>query len=620
MVRRGAGFPLLHAPAPSDFRWLPAAVILVLLPIAAAMVMYARRGDHARLLLVAGLLLMVAGNAGIMAYGRGGATFIASRYGTVFLWAGAISLTAMASLARASASDRWRWAAIPIGLAAVFLLGLHLWRYTTWLDTLREVRAARLVWQHNVTAYLSDGSPARQLPAVIPFPEGPIKPFLERPEYLATLPSNLRPPARVSASGDAWSLDGVTPAAGVRGPFTWGSWSGSDAHTGTLSPSPFGAPRGLTLAVSGYPTRPGNSLVIESVPNPAARVVYSGPDPGDQWIEWRVDRDRLPPGRIRLVAEDGRQADGAWVGVRFPEDKPAATRVLEAVLRHIISVSLVLLAAIAGWSYWRPGRPLVPIEPGVRRVDPPPVRLDRAEKAVVIPPPPPWPRAVGAATPRSSARRRSSPSPRRCSGSTTTTSACRTWDEWDDLYGFLAAWHQGGLTWKDFFAQHMEHRIPVARVFFIIVDAIFGEGNMLGNLTMHAVLMAGIAAIWAYTLRRLGEPIWLVAVTLAVLLSPSQHENWHWGFQVEFFTLVGSGLAAVCWIALAPRITRAGVAGCALACAVSSYSVASGVSSWIAIGALLLFRTWLDRGSWRGVLGRAARQRSCWCSWPRGST
>ena len=168
------------------------------------------------------------------------------------------------------------------------------------------------------------------------------------------------------------------------------------------------------------------------------------------------------------------------------------------------------------------------------------------------------------------------------------------WDEWNDLYDFLATWRAGGLTWQGLFAQHMEHRIPAARVLFILVDSIFGEGNQLGLFALHALLMAGIVMIWVYTLRRLREPLWLVAATLVVLLSPSQHENWLWGFQVEFFTLVGPVVAAICWIALTPRLTWAGVAGCTIACIVSSYSIGSGLSSWAAVGLLLALRVCLE--------------------------
>jgi hypothetical protein len=342
-------FPLIDPLVAGDIPWLPAAVALVFAPIAAALVLYARRGDRARLLLTTGLLLMVAGNVGLMALGRSGVVFVASRYGTVCLWTGAISLLALAALMRAS-RDRWRAAAVPIGLIAALLVGLHLWRYTTFVDDLQEVRRSRSVWAQNMRVYLSDDSPDRQLPAIIPFPADPIKPLLYRPQFLATLPYNLRPPARVRTAGDAWSLDSVPPGGGTPAIFAWGSWSGADSHTGTLTSTPFRAPRGLNLAVSGYPTRPGNSLAIESVTDPTARLVYSGRDPGDGWTVWRVDPSQFPGRRIRVVAVDGRQADGAWLGIGFPADRSVAVRVLEAIVRYLEWWAALALALIGGWA------------------------------------------------------------------------------------------------------------------------------------------------------------------------------------------------------------------------------------------------------------------------------
>ena len=530
-------FPLIDPRAAGHLRWLPAALALVFVPIAAAMVLYARRGDRARLLLMAGVLLMVAGNVAMFAFGRSGWVLIAPRYGTVCLWTGAISLMAIASLVRAS-RDRWRWAAVPIGLAGAMLLGAHLWRYPTYLDEMKGSQQERLVWEHNVSAYLSDDAPDRQLPAVIPFPEGPITPLLQRPSFLATLPYNLRPPVRVRLAGEAWSLDGVAPGAGGREPFTWGSWSGSDARTGTLVSTSFRAARGLTLAVSGYPTRAGNSLAIESASDPNARLVYAGADPGDGWTEWRVDPDRLPPGAFRVVAVDGRQADGAWVGIRFPAAKPAAARGLEAVVRHQLLASALLLALIGGWAWWRPRASLAPVETAFPAAG----RTPADEDAARLPDrrdaihrdrggtPAPKARALHVSTPLLVAI---------AAGVIAFTVqmlwvrhfyvSVPHWDEWQALYGFLAQWHAGKVTWTDFFAQHMEHRIPVARLGFLLVDAIFGEGNQLGLFTLHAVLMGAIITLWVYTLRRLREPFWLIVATLAILLSPTQHDNWLWG-------------------------------------------------------------------------------------------
>jgi hypothetical protein len=351
-------FPMTDPLAAGNLRWLPAAIVLVFAPIAAAIVLYVRRGDRARLLLTIGLLLMVAGNVAIMAFGRSGWVFVASRYGTVCLWTGAISLLSIASLVRA-ARPRRRWAAVAIGLAGAVLLGVHLFRYTTFVPDIEVNRRVRMEWEQKMRAYLSDDSPDRQLPTYLPFPEEPIKPMLHREQFLATLPYNLRPPVRARTSGDAWSVDGVPPPAGVPALFTWGSWSGADAHTGTLTSMAFRAPRGLTLFVSGYPTRPGNSLAIESASDPAARLVFSGPDPGDGWTEWRVERAQFPGSLIRVVAVDGRQTDGAWLAIRFPAERSAAVRVLETVVRHLPWFSALILALAGGWAWTSKRSPAV---------------------------------------------------------------------------------------------------------------------------------------------------------------------------------------------------------------------------------------------------------------------
>ena len=346
-------FPLVHPLVPAEVSWLPAAVVLVLGPIAAAMVLYARRGDRARLLLVAGVLLMVAGNVAVMAVGRSGAGFVASRYGTVVLWVSAISPMAIASLMRAP-RGRWRKIAIPIGIAGAVLLGVHLWRYQRFVEPMSGWRCARLEWQHNLIVYFSDDSPDRNCRPPSRFQRlassrsctaGSFSP--RSPTICGRRPGS-SPPETPGRS------DAVTAAAGVPGPFTWGSWNGSHAHTGTLTSTPFGRvsrpdARGERLSDTAGKLAGDR---IDGRPDEAHLLLWT-PIPEKAGAEWRIDRSQFPAGRIRVVAVDGRQADGAWVGVQFPVDRPAASRVLEAVLRHLVLVSTAALALIGVWGYGR---------------------------------------------------------------------------------------------------------------------------------------------------------------------------------------------------------------------------------------------------------------------------
>src|SRR4051812_42519692 len=92
---------------------------------------------------------------------------------------------------------------------------------------------------------------------------------------LASLRSRRITPAftavQVDASG-SFKPDGQYPgerlnATGVRG---WGSWSGSDDNTGSITIGPFPAPRILRFAVGGYPDHAGNSLSVERLDLKAA--------------------------------------------------------------------------------------------------------------------------------------------------------------------------------------------------------------------------------------------------------------------------------------------------------------------------------------------------------------
>src|SRR3954463_3341481 len=65
-------------------------------------------------------------------------------------------------------------------------------------------------------------------------------------------------------------------------------------------------------------------------------------------------------------------------------------------------------------------------------------------------------------------------------------------DEWEGLIGFLAAVRQGQLGWHLMLEPHMEHRIPVARFFFLLTYWVFGEASFLACLVISAALMGAI--------------------------------------------------------------------------------------------------------------------------------
>jgi hypothetical protein len=344
-------FPIVDLHQPSEVFWLPVVVAAVFAPIAAALWLYWRRRDTARLMIVSGLVLNVVINMAIIAYGRGAAQFIASRYGTVALWSSVASLIAIASLTREAARSRWRWTATPVLVAlGAYLLYSHAVGYKTYTAHMSEWKRVRIIFERNILAYIIDGSPARRLAAFLPHPAIVIQPMLDQPMYISVMPYNLRPPARMTTAGDAWALDRLPPAL-PRPPdtFVFGSGTGADTQAGTVSSTQFPVRDALVLSVAGYPTQPGNSLAVEAANDPGRRIVFQGPDPGERWVEWRIEASQLPARRVRIVAVDGSTAPGGWFAVGMPADKPVSVRRLEAFVRHLEWWTAPIGAALVAW-------------------------------------------------------------------------------------------------------------------------------------------------------------------------------------------------------------------------------------------------------------------------------
>jgi hypothetical protein len=208
VVARWAGyafvFPILDWDTPGRDVWLPLAVLGIATPIVIAGVVYFKRRDSPRLVLMAGILAMVLANLAVTGYARGHQTWIASRYGTVFVWTSVLALFAAADLSRlARAGSRSRLLRTLAATVAVGIVAAQLAAYPRFLHVMDTYRANRLAFRHNVVTYLAHRSPGQELDDFVPFPKDRLKQMLDDQAFAQALPHGLRPMAPASAA-DVW--------------------------------------------------------------------------------------------------------------------------------------------------------------------------------------------------------------------------------------------------------------------------------------------------------------------------------------------------------------------------------------------------------------------------------
>lgn len=162
-------------------------------------------------------------------------------------------------------------------------------------------------------------------------------------------------------------------------------------------------------------------------------------------------------------------------------------------------------------------------------------------------------------------------------------------DEWE-LVRLVEKLDQSTLSVRDLWAQHNEHR-PLFGLVILLALIRTTAWNVGAEVAANVVAGAGIfiALAWslvAYWPREERVPFWLIPLLSVLVLSPSQYENWLWGWQVIILLTV---LAAVAGLSLVaggsswPRVATA------LACGVvATYSFAVGLLYWV-VGPIALW-------------------------------
>jgi hypothetical protein len=131
------------------------------------------------------------------------------------------------------------------------------------------------------------------------------------------------------------------------------TWVGSDAAVGRAETAWFKANRRTVyVAVAGYPTRPGRTLVAEfrdTAGTTIARVDFraSGhPDPREAWALWEI---RRPPAAVavRFVASDQAVGWGGWFAFSHPFRAPPPE--LTSAFQLLLVAATVALALVLLW-------------------------------------------------------------------------------------------------------------------------------------------------------------------------------------------------------------------------------------------------------------------------------
>ena len=161
-------------------------------------------------------------------------------------------------------------------------------------------------------------------------------------------------------------------------------------------------------------------------------------------------------------------------------------------------------------------------------------------------------------------------------------------DQWEFTL-FLGKAFDGTLSAHDFWTQHNEHRLLFPRVILLGLAAL-SRWNITWELAANVVLALGTFAVIVRaiktTARRLGvrNICVLTPVVSLIVFSPSQWQNWFWGWQLQEFLNVLSAIAGLVLLTDARRLRRHFWAAVALGI-IATYSFANGVAYW-AVGAL----------------------------------
>jgi hypothetical protein len=161
-------------------------------------------------------------------------------------------------------------------------------------------------------------------------------------------------------------------------------------------------------------------------------------------------------------------------------------------------------------------------------------------------------------------------------------------DQWDGTAPLFEKMADGTLSFADFFAQHNEHRILFPRLICFGLGRLT-QWNVRAELfVIWFLALVCLFNIWQLTRRvvRNDDSFWLLFPASVLLFSPLNFQNFLWGFQIGFLLPLACVTACI-WVPTYVRHPFNFVFAIVL-CTVCTFSIASGLISWLLTTPLLL--------------------------------
>lgn len=173
------------------------------------------------------------------------------------------------------------------------------------------------------------------------------------------------------------------------------------------------------------------------------------------------------------------------------------------------------------------------------------------------------------------------------------------WDQWE-LVPLLQKLQEGKISFIDLWQQHNEHRIFFPKLVMLGL-AWLSNWNIMLELYTN-VFLAGLILFFLWLLLRRTlygcnfKTFWLLSlISSCLVFSPTQWENWTWGWQIQIYLSVLATVISV-WAVTGWPGQFKGLLISLLSAVVASYSFSNGLLTWIPVGILLIFqkeRKWL---------------------------